>query len=570
MRLGTAIMTIHRRNMLKRSLLLAVGIPALRTSILAGSEKKKIDADPVTTFDPHLYLFADDHWIAESTGLERIINRAQPLDEPVVWPDDPWTEADAAWGNVIRESDGRFRMFYNTALMGHSGPAWVLSKAIGHGGRPHDVGGHEMARAGVWGRGSDYALHPRSIHDVPLEQISLGKYAESTDGMRWTKPSLGLIEFRGSRKNNILLDGQRASRQTNGALTNVDGFTIVRDDNESDPDRRYKMIAHWESIHVWDNHELSGSLGRPESDIQKFREARGQYLTFSPDGLRWEHPLVRLEFPNGGGDRMLVVRDYRHARWMANTRAGGHQHPAFSHSANLVDWSTPEIIKSITPETVNAPTVESMIAFNYGNQNLAFPCGMDKPRGVFLPYLAARQEGRPWEMIDDQTPFILPGQPSAYNVGGAMPLHNEPFIVGDQLLFYFNAFSRYQDPPCPFGTRSIGVATLRRDGFVGRKVAAGAQQGNLITRPIQVGTEHLYVNVEMADKGGRLSVGLLDRQGNPIPGYELGQSVPIKADGVRQRVTWRKHRDLRSLADREVQAVLRIQGGAVLYALAFA
>ena len=33
-----------------------------------------------------------------------------------------------------------------------------------------------------------------------------------------------------------------------------------------------------------------------------------------------------------------------------------------------------------------------MIPFTYANQELAFPCGMDKPRGVFTPLLAARHE----------------------------------------------------------------------------------------------------------------------------------------------------------------------------------
>ena len=557
---------IDRRIMLKSSLLMAAGrVPALRPMILAGSREKDRTSDPQTTFDPNLYLFVDDHWIAESTGLDRIVNRAQPLDEPVVWPDDPWTETDFAWGNVIREPDGRFRMFYNTSLLGHQGPAWVLGKVA-----RSESGPHEMARAGVWGRGNDYSLHPRSIHDAPIEQSHLGKYAESTDGILWVKPRLGLIEFRGSRKNNIILDGYRAARQTGGALTNHDGYTIVRDDDEPDPGRRYKMIAHWESVHVWDNHAVNGSLNRPESDMQRCRAARGEYLTFSPDGLRWEQPLVRLSFPNGGGDRTLVVRDHRNSRWMANTRAGGHQHPAFSHSVDLVEWSTPEIIQSITPATVNAPKVESMIAFNYGNQNLAFPCGMDKPRGIFLPYLASQHEGQSWKMIDDQSPFIPPGTPSTYNAGGAMPLHNEPFILGEKLLFFFNAFARYQDPPCRHGTRTIGAARLRRDGFVGRKVSGGALQGTLITRPIHVGAEHLYVNVEMSAKGGRLSAGLLDQQGTPLAGYELDQSVPIEADGIRQPVTWRNHGDVRRLVGRKLQVVLRIQGSAVCYALAFA
>jgi len=32
-------------------------------------------------------------------------------------------------------------------------------------------------------------------------------YAESKDGIHWTKPELGLIEFKGSKQNNIILAG---------------------------------------------------------------------------------------------------------------------------------------------------------------------------------------------------------------------------------------------------------------------------------------------------------------------------------------------------------------------------
>jgi hypothetical protein len=182
--------------------------------------------DPLTTHDPNLYLFVDDHWIAEQQGLRRIVNRARPLEKPVIWPDDPKTETDCAWGNVIREPDGRFRLWYCTMMMGHNAG-----------------GPHEMARAGVWGKGDDYTFRPRSPTDVRPVETMLGKYAESDDGIHWTKPQLDLIEFRGSRKNNIILNGQRAAQQTDGALTNFDGYTILRDDAEKDPAKRFPSAA---------------------------------------------------------------------------------------------------------------------------------------------------------------------------------------------------------------------------------------------------------------------------------------------------------------------------------------
>jgi hypothetical protein len=398
----------------------------------------------------------------------------------------------------------------------------------------------------------------------------LGKYAESTDGIHWTKPPLNLIEFRGSRQNNILLTGERAARQTNGALTNFDGYTVLRDDSEKDPARRYKMVAHWESVHCWDNHAVSGSLGRPEKQMERYWAIRGEYITYSRDGLRWEQPLERLDtLPSGGGDRLLVVRDHRHQRWMAYTRAGGHAYPAFSYSPDLLTWSDAEAAKGITPQDVQAPAVECMIPFNYGKQDLGFPCGMDKPKGVFTVMLASRHDGGEWTWVNNQEPFIPYGPPGSWYATGAVPLHNEPFIVGEELLIFFNAFSRNPATPSPFGTRSIGVAKLRRDGFSGLTAADAHKAGTLTTHPIVVTGHQLRINVEQRSRESKVEVALLDSNGTELPGFGFADAIPITQDAVRARAVWKNQTKLRTLKDHSVRIALRIQGEAIVYAIAF-
>jgi len=99
-------------------------------------------------------------------------------------PDRPWEQGCliTAWGNVLHEEDGRLRMWY-----------WAFPPADGE----PDVGGF--------------------------------CYAESTDGLRWEKPELGLVEFRGSRANNIFLprhlelQGRERDGTAIGTLTGCDG-----------------------------------------------------------------------------------------------------------------------------------------------------------------------------------------------------------------------------------------------------------------------------------------------------------------------------------------------------------
>jgi hypothetical protein len=545
-------MVVHARNFIA---ILSAILPLVPGwSILRAREGPGVAIEsPHTTHDPGLYLFVDDHWIADQRGLTRIHNRAQPLDKPIIWPDDPKTETDCAWGNVIREPDGRFRMWYVTMTMGHNG-----------------AGPHEIARAGVWGRGEDFTFRPRSDADRPTVESMLGKYAESDDGIHWRKPELGLIEYRGNKRNNILLTGRRAAAQTNGALTNFDGYTILRDDREANPDRRYKMIAHWESVHFWDNHPVSGSLGRPQAFIDRCAAARGEYITYSPDGVRWEQPLERLEtLPTAGGDRLLVVPDHRHQRWMAYVRAGGWSYPAFSYSSDLKQWSRAEPARQITPGDVQAPAVECMIPFNYGNQDLGFPCGMDKPKGLFTVMLASRQQQGDWSWVNQRETFIPYGPIGSYYATGAVPLHNEPFLVGDDMLIFFNAFSRQQAQPCSFGSRSIGVARLRRDGFAGLRAVDGAAGGGLTTRPIKVMGDDLRLNVEQRDGGGSVVVALLDDRGAELPGYGFAESIPIASDAARAPVIWKSRASLKPLAGQTVRVTMRIRGKAIVYAVAF-
>ena len=60
-------------------------------------------------------------------------------------------------------------------------------------------------------------------------------YAESTDGLTWAKPDLGLCEFNGSRKNNIILDQRTAA---------FDNFSVFKDSSPGcAPAETYKGVG---------------------------------------------------------------------------------------------------------------------------------------------------------------------------------------------------------------------------------------------------------------------------------------------------------------------------------------
>ena len=87
---------------------------------------------------------------------------------------------------------------------------------------------HEGGRFRVWYYSVSHGEAPGQLQQGPM------CYAESDDGIHWTKPNLGQVEFRGSRENNaIALPDQ---------LT--EGVTLIRDDDDPDPARRYKLLIN--------------------------------------------------------------------------------------------------------------------------------------------------------------------------------------------------------------------------------------------------------------------------------------------------------------------------------------
>src|SRR5439155_12867655 len=123
----------------------------------------------------------------------------------------------------------------------------------------------ELAAAGVWGRGSESGFFPERYPAgvaIPETQTAMVGYAESDDGLKWNRPNLDLIEWQGSRQNNMCFDGTGPAKQFDGLVTNLDSVLVVRDDASSDPQKRYKMINHWESLHCWD--ERAPNLDRPK------------------------------------------------------------------------------------------------------------------------------------------------------------------------------------------------------------------------------------------------------------------------------------------------------------------
>ena len=122
-------------------------------------------------------LFIDDYLIESLTDTKQVLNPAQKVDDnPVLRPERPWEGTVLRVGGALSRGvffdreEGIFKMFYDTI-----------------DARPRVVDGRV---------------------EEPDWSIGHSCLAVSEDGINWDRPDLGMVEYDGSTKNNIVPPGQ--------------------------------------------------------------------------------------------------------------------------------------------------------------------------------------------------------------------------------------------------------------------------------------------------------------------------------------------------------------------------
>lgn len=533
-----------------------------------GAEPNRVEASasPRSTTslnDPHLHLFVDDVEIDRFEGLLRVINRPKKHPEPVVSADQPW-EGDRAqaWGSVIQEPDGLLRM-------------WYFSMNTEH----FSVTGDQRAK--FRDRGG-YA------------------YAESRDGIHWTKPPLGVVEFRGSKENNLFyscapdgknlveLDLARSGLglpaldqdgKQLGVANNLDGLTVVRDDDEPDPQKRYKLIANMQDHRMWSKYYPEMYQGVTAEQSQQASKVFGQYIDTSPDGIHWTRRPRRVS-TGASGDYMVVMRDDRGKQWWLNERGtprgGGKPSPALRTSPDLLRWSESAVVFENGADSDFGRLFHwhgGFTPFNYGNQNLGL---LEKwPSAGFgaTCELVCNRDDAPgdWKRVVPGSPFLDVGPDGAFDRCLIYPTHNPPIRIGDTLYIYYtgSGIRVNQNRGIPM---SIGLATIPVDRFAGMACWRGPA-GKLTTRPVVVSERNLELNVEVLDMDSTENpprVALTWPDGSEIAGYGIADCrVSVDFGRVYTPIRWADKADLSELKDKQVVLNFELPG-AVLYSYRFA
>ena len=381
---------------------------------------------------------------------------------------------------------------------------------------------------------------------LAAQGIRCAGYYESTDGLHWSKPVVGQIEYRGSRQNNYITTrtgkGYRAPTH------------VVYDDTDPNPARRYKaamtndgFLASPDGI-TWTLLDVPPVPSQDESNLSFDRQAhlflhtvkhRGPYgrsvwLSTSPDFAHWTEP--QLTFHADDLDQEI-----------------GRERIA----ARLAD-PTLQRLFSHDPALYNVE-VYNMGLFRYEGLYIGLPTmyhsvGPAKPdypntEGFHLVQLAWSRDLRTWNRLDDRQPFIgqSPSGAGAYDITQILG-PSAPVAHGDALWFYYTgvkyrAAANWADSHTLDPDRgAVCLAVLRRDGFV--SLDAGNVAGVLVTEPFRLSGRALYANVTAPR--GELSAELQDTDGTV-----LATSERLQGEHLRGELRWPEG-DLRQWQGRPV------------------
>ena len=455
-------------------------------------------------------LFVDQYLIEKLDHAALVLHRPTPRSVAIRF-DQPWEGNTSGYPTVMRDGE-LFRMIYR---------------------------GHRM----VWDSGKLLMSHSPVVC-----------YAESRDGITWTKPEI--------RKYPLL--GPMAKQVSDPLANNI----------------------------VWPGSPYSGTFvpfqdtrpGCPESE--KFKAVGGNYRTglhffTSPDAIDWVKSEKAI-FRQGALDSMNVIfwEPMKQVYVLYfRTVVDGMRSISMATSPDLRSWSEPVALRypgstrqqmytnGIQPY-YRAPHVRFGFPTRYTAREMTPQLQSLEPRNLRAELAAAyarvgsdlsdglfmsSRDGVQFHRWDEA--FQRPGPEAAAS--------RNKWMYGDNYQGYglFETASRIDGAPNEIsmlfsegywreGESRIRRYTIRLDGFV--SVQAPFSGGEVVTKPVVFDAGPLVINYSTS-AAGSLRVELQDESGNPIAGFALKDCMDSIGDSVQHQVRWKDGSDLGQLAGRPVR-----------------
>ena len=456
------------------------------------------DTVPVSIGERQLFL--DDHGISKIDGLQRTLHQPEKRGA-VIKPNQPW----------------------ETTLQTRCAPVWD----------------EQAKRYKLW-----------LITSTPAPGVAGTTYAESVDGVNWTKPILRQWKYQDSLENNFVAVEPDSAWPAN-AMENV-----VYDPDDADPQRRFKgflgafgrqPIVSPDGIH-WNKLDVPVLPSSDESNLSYDRQSRSFIATLKTSG------------PFGRSHGIWTSKDFQ--TW-TNTGVLIHADEEDQRLAKA------NILKRLADDQFQQPRyndpadynadIYNIGVFRYEGLYVAMPAvyhatgkiPIGNTDGFHLVQLRSSRNLQTWQHVGDRQTFIGPSpvKGGAFDLTQLLP-PSAPIVRDDELWFYYTGIKYRAEPAQPEsgGIGAICLAVLRRDGFV--SLDAGEEPGTLLTKPFVLAGTTLHVNVDA--RAGELGVTVLGEDGQTVAVAE-----PVTGNQPRAEFRW-KSGDLDSVKGKTVSLRLSL------------
>jgi predicted neuraminidase len=377
--------------------------------------------------------------------------------------------------------------------------------------------------------------------------------ATSRDLKTWTRPELGL------HGGNLLLPEGAAWSNGAGTTAGTDN-ALWYDSHASDPKERIKYLTCW--MHVPKDqrvpgltHSLQVSDGVTWSKPVPCTTPVGDYgsIFYNPFRKKWVQS-IKKDGPRGRSryyvesDTFLEGAAWDKAVYWTNADANDKPEPAGGYAGNAQEGDPPQLY-SLAAVAYESLMIGMHQIHRGPNNDICSKGGFPKLTDLELGF---SRDGFHWDRPDRRGFIRGERREGAWDRAYLHTTTGVFVVLDDQLVFPYCAYSGDAGGGRGdiYGGASIGLATLRRDGF-----ASMDGSGELTTRAVKFKGKHLFVNVN-----GEVRVEVLDEAGKV-----LRSSKVVSGDQTKLKVEWSDGSDLLEVVGQNVKFRFHLTEGS-LYA----
>jgi len=359
-------------------------------------------------------------------------------------------------------------------------------------------------------------------------------FATSRDGYHWQKPELGLVEYNGSTKNNLV--------DLCGGKFALAASTVLFDPEEADPDRRFKI--------VFETHQRNPAHGtRAEFNV-----------AFSADGIRWTERPVH---PHDLSCEMSGVMKLNGCYYVTAQSGGGHPGPPrkletfisydFEHwlPAGCLGLVRGQDLPRHLSNLIHAGEQVHLGAglWNRGSVIIGLygqwhGTTLNDSRFVSIDLgLVVSNDGLHYREPIPDFRMIAASTVSKGSTASAQR-YRYPALqqgqgfenIGDETLIWYGAWS-YSD--------GVYVASWPRDrlgyfqAFLGNKMRS-LQESHFVSAPIDLEDKpaRVFLNVDGLSEHAHVTVEVISEHLEELSGYSQNDCVRLAQSGLREPVRW--------------------------------